>query len=148
MKTEMKTLMIICILQVPLLVAAQQVVLQSGIEKTISNVEYNARIGFELKSLFGIGGFYQAGLQRSTESNSLNRVNPFFGGFLQMPVAKSERIAFLINVRAGIVNENFFAVVPGVETRVHLSPRVGFSVGSALRHGHASFSTCMFLKMF
>lgn len=144
----MKTLIIICILQVPLLVAAQQVVLQSGIEKTVSNIEYTARVGFELKSLFGIGGFYQAGLQQGTESNSLNRVNPFFGGFLQVPVAKSERLAFLINVRAGIVNENFFAVVPGVETRVHLSPRVGFSVGSALRHGHASFSTRLFLKMF
>lgn len=144
----MKTLIIICMLQVPLIVAAQQVVLQSGIEKTVSNIEYTVRVGFELKSLFGIGGFYQAGLQRGTESNSLNRVNPFFGGFLQVPVAKSERLAFLINVRAGIVNENFFAVVPGVETRVHLSPRVGFSVGSALRHGHASFSTRLFLKMF
>ncbi|WKZ61616.1 MAG: hypothetical protein QY309_08990 [Cyclobacteriaceae bacterium] len=144
----MKTLIIICMLQVPLIVAAQQVVLQSGIEKTVSNIEYTARVGFELKSLFGIGGFYQAGLQRGTESNSLNRVNPFFGGFLQVPVAKSERLAFLINVRAGIVNENFFAVVPGVETRVHLSPRVGFSFGSALRHGHASFSTRLFLKMF
>lgn len=144
----MKTLIIICMLQVPLIVAAQQVVFQSGIEKTVSNIEYTARVGFELKSLFGIGGFYQAGLQRGTESNSLNRVNPFFGGFLQVPVAKSERLAFLINVRAGIVNENFFAVVPGVETRVHLSPRVGFSVGSALRHGHASFSTRLFLKMF
>ncbi|MBX2970335.1 MAG: hypothetical protein KF803_13280 [Cyclobacteriaceae bacterium] len=144
----MKAILILSIFLAPFFTMAQQVVLQSGVEKTVSNMEYTATLGFEMKSLFGIGGFYQAGLHRSSESGSLDPLNPFFGGFLQMPIAKSERLSFLVNVRAGIVNENFFAVVPGVETRVHLSPRTGFSVGSALRHGHPSFSARLFLKMF
>lgn len=144
----MKAVLITLVLLVPIALSAQDVVFQSGVEKTVVNAEYAASLGFELKSLWGLGGFYQAGLQRNSETNSLAPVDPFFGGFLQVPVAKSERLAFLIHVRAGIVNDHFFAVVPGVETRVHLSPRTGFSVGSALRHGHPSFSARFFLKMF
>jgi hypothetical protein len=139
---------LILIIVIPVFAMAQQVVLQTGVEKTVSGMEYTTTLGFELKSLFGVGGFYQAGLQRDSESGSLNPHNPFFGGFLQVPVAKSERLSFLVNVRAGIVNENFFAVVPGVETRVHLSPRTGFTVGTGLRHGHPSLSARLFLKMF
>lgn len=144
----MKAIIFALVFIAPLTLSAQDVVFRSGVEKTVANVEYVASLGFELKSLWGIGGFYQAGLQKNSETNSLAPVDPFFGGFLQVPVAKSERLAFLINVRAGIVNDHFFAVVPGVETRVHLSPRTGFSIGSGLRHGHPSFSACLFLKMF
>jgi hypothetical protein len=67
---------------------------------------------------------------------------------MQAPIAKSERLAFLVNLRAGFVNEKFLVIVPSVETRVHISSRIGVTVGTGLRMGYPSLSVKTFIKLF
>jgi hypothetical protein len=127
---------------------AQQVVTQAGIEKTVARLEYGVSVSYETKRLWALGSFYQTNLNLNHAEGTLTEKNFFYGILLQAPIAKSERLAFLLNLRSGFINDKFFVVVPSLETRVHVSNRVGVSIGTALRMGYPALSAKVFLKLF
>lgn len=122
----------------------QSLYLTAGIEKTAVRSLYGGELTFETKSKWGLGLFYQtAFLQQSKESRDSN--DTFYGVLCKVPLAKTQKIDFFATARLGMVNENYFVAVPGLETRIKtwrklstvfsMGYRVGYpAIGLKLSH--------------
>jgi hypothetical protein len=80
---------------------------------------YGGGLIYENKAKWGIGAFYQASIY-NTRKEGVELNNVFYGIGFQLPLAKTERIDFFVTARSGFVNENFFVVVPSLETRIKM----------------------------
>jgi hypothetical protein len=129
-----------------LVASGQNMVVQTQSEWTVAGIQYGLSVGYETRSSWGLGVYYQAELEKVNAEN-LTR-DDFRGVYLQAPVAKAEKLFFFALLRAGFANNNFVAIAPGLETRVHISRRMGTAFGMGLRMGSASVSGRLFLKMF
>lgn len=126
--------------------SAQDLIMSAGAEKTVKGYQYAGSLILETKKFWGAGCFYQAGVNRDMGEGTLN--NPFYGIALQAPLVSSERILFGAMMRAGLVNDHFFVVVPSLETRISIAQKAGVSVGAGLRYGYPSLSARIFYKLF
>lgn len=129
-----------------LVASGQNMVVQTQSEWTVAGIQHGFSVGYETRSSWGLGVYYQAELERESEDNVVR--DDFQGIYLQAPVAKAEKLAFFALLRAGFANNNFVAIAPGLETRVHISRRLGTAFGMGLRMGCASVSGRLFVKMF
>lgn len=125
---------------------AQNMVVQTQSEWTVAGIQHGFSVGYETRSSWGLGVYYQAELEKESEDNITR--DDFRGLYLQAPIMKAERLSFFALLRAGLVNNHFVAIAPGLETRVHITRRIGTAFGMGLRMGYASVSGRLFLKMF
>ena len=129
-----------------LVASAQSMTVQTQSEWTVAGIQHGLSVGYETRSSWGLGVYYQAELEKESEDNVTR--DDYRGIYLQAPVAKAERLSFFALLRAGFANNHFVAIAPGLETRVHISQRLGTAFGIGLRMGYASVSGRLFLKMF
>lgn len=125
---------------------AQNMVVQTQSEYTVAGVQHGAMLQYETASQWGLGVFYQTEFASGEEE--FDPGSTFMGARLQAPLAKARHMSFFAVLRAGLVNDNFVAIVPGLETRVHISQRFGTAFGMGMRMGYASVSGKVFVKMF
>lgn len=122
----------------------QTVHFSAGAEKTATRCLYGGGLTFETKGKWGLGAFYQAGIINEAKE-SLKLDDAFYGVLFQVPLAKTQKIDFFATARVGMVNENFFVIVPGLETRIKtwrklstifsMGYRVGYpAIGIKLSH--------------
>jgi hypothetical protein len=109
--------------------------LSAGVEKTAKRVLYGGGLTLESKGKWGIGAFYQTSLS-NTVDESLNGKDTFYGALFQIPLAKTEKINFFATARLGMANENFFVVVPGLETRIKTWKKLSTVFGMGYRVGY------------
>src|SRR5688572_6005182 len=146
---NMKKLIIILALLLQLKIArTQHLNLSLLAEKTVAGSDYGATLVYENKGQWGVGFFGQTGLSKQNNEEGFSMKNPFYGLTVQAPLVRTEKITFLLNTRAGLVNQNFFIVVPGLETRIHILSRFAAVVGVGLRHGHPSASIKIMTRVF
>lgn len=129
-----------------LVAGAQSMVVQTQSEWTVAGIQHGFSVGYETRSSWALGVYYQAELEKADEDNITE--DDFRGLYVQAPLAKAERLSFFALLRAGLVNNHFVAIAPGLETRVHISRRFGTAFGMGLRMGYASVSGRLFVKMF
>jgi hypothetical protein len=126
------------------LVKSQNLHLSAGIEKPVTRCLYGGALTYETKGKWGIGGFYQTSISTNPQER-MSLKDAFYGVIFQVPLAKSEKISFFATARLGLVNENFFVAVPGLETSIktwkklntvfNMGYRVGYpSIGIKLSH--------------
>lgn len=145
----MRTLIItLALVSSSFVAAAQQLNVLVGAEKSVKKPEYNMGVRYETKGHWGIGAFYQAAVNSHSEGKAVKLENPFYGVNIQTPLAKSSKLLFTLNLRAGFVNEKFFVVVPCLETRLQSFKRFGAVFGMGLRHGYPSASIKIITKVF
>lgn len=113
----------------------QGLYLSAGVEKTAKRVLYGGGLTLESKGKWGIGAFYQTSLSNSVDE-SLNGKDTFYGALFQIPLAKTEKINFFATARLGMANENFFVVVPGLETRIKTWKKLHTVFGMGYRVGY------------
>lgn len=123
---------------------AQGILLFPQTEKTVAGYQYGAALLAENKKLWGIGAFYQAGINSQGE---MQPKDPFYGVMISAPVMKTDKVSFFGTLRAGFVNEDYAVVVPGLETRLSVTNRIGASFGMGLRMGYPSVSGKLFIKI-
>ena len=118
---------------------AQRLHLSAGMEKTATRCLYGGGLTFETKRKWGLGGFYQASIRdEAKEGVKLN--DAFYGILFQIPLATTQRIDFFATARMGIVNENFFVVVPGLETRIQTWRKLSTIFSMGYRVGYPSIA--------
>jgi len=142
----MKKILLILFSTLPIIASAQDIVVSTGVEKTVGGNQYGGSMMYETKKFWGAGPFCQAGVSKSGSENLLNDF--FYGIALQAPIARCEKISFVAIIRNGFVNEKYFAVVPSVETRIKLTPKAGVAIGTGLRSGYPSLSAKLFIRLF
>ena len=135
--TSHVTLVLLFTLIIVSAATAQNVHFSAGVEKTATRCLYGAGLTVESKGKWGLGGFYQAGIINNTKE-SLKVNDAFYGLLFQIPLAKSQKIDFFATARLGIVNENFFVFVPGLETRIKTWRRLSTTFCMGYRVGYPS----------
>ena len=116
---------------------SQSLQLSIGVEKTAPKCLYGGGLTFETKKKWVLGVFYQAAiLNEAKESLKFN--DAFYGLVVQVPIAKSQKIDFFATARLGLVNEDFFVVVPGLETRIKTWRKLSTTFGMGYRVGYPS----------
>lgn len=127
-------------------VQAQNLVVQTESEYTVAGMQHGGSLQYETASQWALGFFYQAEFEIADEAQQPG--SAFLGARLQAPLAKTQRMSFFAILRGGLINDNFVALVPGLETRVHIGRRFGTAFGMSMRMGYASISGKLFVKMF
>jgi hypothetical protein len=140
----MKTILLIFLMLSASIAKSQDLILGMQLETTVAGSQSGVTIMYEAKKGFGIGGFYQRDIQPSRE---LKTLNTFYGGQIQAPLVKSERLMLSAVLRGGFVNQ-FVVVVPGLETQINIRKRLGVAIGSSLRMNYPAFSAKAVLKLF
>jgi hypothetical protein len=113
----------------------QHLLLSAGAEKNIGGLAYECALAVELKSRVCLGVFLQTQVPAMTTFDFKSKQH-FYGIQFEAPVATSERLGFFAGCNAGVVNEQFFALVPNVTTKVRLSKHLRFSVATGIRMGN------------
>lgn len=114
---------------------AQTVYFSAGAEKTATKCLYGGGLTFETKSKWGFGAFYQASIMDKTDE-VLELSNVFYGVLGQVPLAKTNKIDFFATVRVGMVNQDFFVAVPGLETRIQTWRKLSTVFSMSYRTGY------------
>lgn len=116
-------------------------------EQTVSGSLMETAVGLEFPSAIGTGLFIQAG--RPLPGSEERFRDLYYGVYIQKSVFQSKGIAVLADLRAGLVNKNFIAVIPQLHTRVRIFRNSAVSFGTGIRHGYpsASFSLIQFLPL-
>lgn len=125
---------------------AQNVLVTSTSEWTVSGIEVGGSVGFQSKKLWSFGGFFQRGIAKNSEENT--QVESFAGIYGNVPIAKSERVNFFFSSRLGFVDKDFFVFVPGVETRVNITKRLGVNMGMGVRKSYPALNGKISLALF
>lgn len=125
---------------------AQEIVTYLQTELTVAGSQFGSSFIYETKSKWGVGVFYQSEIKSSPEQ--VPSKETFMGFVGQAPLAKSKRITFLGHVRAGLANNQFVVVIPGLETKLNITPRFGTSFGMSMRMGYPSLSCKVFVSLF
>lgn len=145
----MKTAILFVLLLATISLCAQNLTLGTGIERTVAATESQFTVGYLTKKQWSVGTFYQATLnvppfENTSEGNS----RTWYGAYLNLPLAKSEKIIFYTQVRAGLINKQFVAIVPSLETKITITRWFALGVGSSYRHGYPAFSFKAHIKLF
>ena len=123
----------------------QRMVVGLDLEYTVKGAHLGNSILFESKKQWALGAFYQTEMTRADDRSEKSR---FYGTQVQFPFIKSDRLAVLGSLRAGLVMDKFFVVVPGLETRINLGKQFGIAFMMSPRMAYPAVATKLIIKLF
>jgi hypothetical protein len=141
----MKAILYILLVFITTHIYGQDLKLSIQVESTIAGLQYGGTAMYETGKLLGFGVFFQ---KDTGPADEYNEVNVFYGGQIQVPLVKSDRLGFFAVLRGGLVNDKFVVVVPGLETRIKLGKRLAIGLGTSMRMNYPSISSRLILKVF
>ena len=116
---------------------AQSIVVGPIMEKSIIGNQYGAAIGVKISNNLTIGSFYLSRMPANPEGIDTNTL---FGLSLDYRIYHAEKLELSLVVRSGFANENFFFLVPGIETRFTIAKFLSLGGMMSLRYGLPSIS--------
>jgi hypothetical protein len=120
-----------------------------GSEKSVGGIHHMTALSVESKGKWGVGIFYQAKIDWNvSEGHEKMFRDPFYGILLQAPLAKCDKMSFLITLRGGLVNKDFVLVVPSLETRIKLFSRFSAVFGMGYRYSYPTGSVKLLVNLF
>lgn len=126
-------------------VIGQNILIGVQTEITVAGHQYGGSLLHETAGKWGYGVFYQTSLSKSYEEASKKLL---YGIQLHAPLAKSERIKVFATLKGGLANKQFVVVIPGLETHVAVSNRLGFAFGMSMRMSYPAISSKVIIKLF
>jgi hypothetical protein len=114
-------------------------------ESTVTGLQYGGAIGYRSGSHFQVGGFFQTGrAQSEAEPVTPSR---FYGVETVLPVVRSVKIDFALHFRAGLSNDQFVVIVPGLLTVVNVARNFQLGTGLGWRYGKPSVQAQLQFKL-
>lgn len=127
-------------------VNAQSVSIAVNAEKTVSGVQYGPALSFQTNSSWRVGVFYQSVMSVRPERGEVK--SDFYGISAAAPMKKCDGFVFYVTIRAGLSNDQFFVLVPGIETEIRLTPRTSVAFGTSIRMQHTAASGKLMFRIF
>jgi hypothetical protein len=124
---------------------AQELVVAIQAESTVAGPQYGGTLAFELKNTIGIGAMWQTELSRKSEATIPHQL---YGGYIQLPISKSKKLALLANLRVGFSDDKYLVVIPGLETRLSITKRMGVAFGMGIRMNYPAISGKIYTTIF
>ncbi len=143
----MKTILLTALLLLTLVrVNAQHFEAQSYVQETALGLQkgYGVRYISPWRMKFGI--FLQSNNNLSLEEGVSNY--PFTGIEVSYPISSCGKISMYGNVKGGLVNHQFFAITPEIETVWNFSRFVSLGIGTGVRVREAAISGKIIIKPF
>ena len=130
----MRTFLFILLI-LPAAAVAQRINVQGKIEQTAKGAGYESGLGFEFRSRFVAGVFYQTKSWREVD-HLAEKSDTYYGCYAHIPIVRDKRLMLGAVIRGGFINKNFFVITPALETRVDVSSRFGIITGLSYRQGY------------
>lgn len=142
-------IILIALLSMPLFKACAQqlksrMMMSVIMEKTIVEKQAGGQIFIQRPSLWRIGGFYQTTIDNRVEGIPNATL---WGAMVAAPLVKSQKMNFYLTVRAGMANNMFFVMTPGLLTEIKVFQRWSIDVGMSVRKGYAAVNTGINFKL-
>ena len=127
------------------LVYSQGMIIAPTVESSFAGIQGGGLVGFTTKKDWINAAFYLTSLHKPV-SDKASKVG-LYGVMSSLPLVRSSKIVFAVNVRAGVSNSRFLVVMPGVDTRVSIRKKMILIVGSSWRYGHPSINGALSFKL-
>ncbi|HYG03445.1 MAG TPA: hypothetical protein VD927_13430 [Chryseosolibacter sp.] len=125
---------------------AQSFSIAMNAEKTVSGTQYGPALSFQTKSNWRAGAFYQSVMNVRPERGEIK--SEFYGISAAAPLKKCDGFVFYATFRAGLSNNQFLVLVPGIETEIRLTPRASVAFGTSIRMQHVAASGKLMFRIF
>lgn len=123
--------------------SAQQMTAQTYIQQTVMGVQKGFGLRTHQKG-WGVGVVFQSTQFGVSEAGTGNYPMIAVEGII--PIASSGKLSFSLTPKVGVVNEQFIAFIPEVETTMRLTNWVYLGVGTGIRAREAATSLKIIIK--
>lgn len=129
----MKKLLTILILTVTVQLSgsAQTLSGQAYLQNTIMGLQKGIGLRIQTDKGLGLGMVYQSNLNRKSEG--LNEDYAFYGIETIIPLTKCGNMRFFLTPKAGFVSEDFFVLIPEVETEIKITNTFSAAIIAGIR---------------
>ncbi len=104
---------------------------QVFIQQTVMGVQKGYGFRYHIKDKFGIGALFQSNGKLSIEDENGNY--PFYGIETIVPIVRCSTLKVSLAPKAGFVNQNFFVLIPEVETEIRVSKMISAGIITGIR---------------
>ncbi len=145
----MKNILFFFLLMACLNTQAQRLIIGAGMERTVAGTEIMGSLGYQNSGQWTVGGFYQQdmALPRLENNKSLSTAS-WYGVFANIPLAKSEKITYSVQLRVGLAEQKYVQVVPSLETKIKITNWLAAGTGCSYRQGYAAFMVRTYVQLF
>ncbi|WP_424963646.1 hypothetical protein [Ekhidna sp.] len=129
----MKKLLIIFVLLVGASFSgfAQTLTGQTYLQNTVMGLQKGFGLRIQTNKGLGVGLVHQSNLRSTKEG--LNEKYPFYGIETVVPLTKCGNMRFFLTPKAGFVNEDFFVLIPEVETEIKITDTFSAAITAGIR---------------
>lgn len=129
MKKILTTIILIAIVQ--LTASSQSLTGQAFLQQTVMGTQKGFGLRIQNQKGWGLGLIHQSTLKSSKES--LGERYPFYGIEAVVPLTKCGNMRFFFTPKTGIVNEQFFILIPEVETEIKITDTFSAGITAGIR---------------
>ncbi|MEP1114876.1 hypothetical protein [Ekhidna sp.] len=110
---------------------AQVLTGQAYLQQTVMGLQNGYGLRVQTNKGLGLGFVYQSNLKSTTEG--LDEKYPFYGMELMLPLTKCGNMKFFFTPKAGFTNEQFFVLIPEVETEIKINDTFSAAITAGIR---------------
>ncbi|MEP1033540.1 hypothetical protein [Ekhidna sp.] len=129
MKKILTTIILITAMQMT--ANAQTLTGQAFLQQTVMGAQQGFGLRIQSQKGWGLGLMHQANLKSTQES--LGEKYPFYGMEAIVPLTKCGNMRFFFTPKAGFVNEQFFIIMPEVETEIKITDMFSAAITAGIR---------------
>ncbi len=111
--------------------SAQTLTGQTYLQNTIMGLQKGIGLRVQSDKGLGLGMVYQSNLNRKSEG--LNEAYSFYGIETIIPLTKCGNMRFFLTPKAGFVSEDFFVLIPEVETEIKITNTFSAAITAGIR---------------
>lgn len=104
---------------------------QTYLQNTVMGLQKGFGVRIQTNKGLGIGLVHQSNLSSTMEG--INEKYPFYGIETIVPLTKCGNMRFFFTPKAGFVNEDFFVIIPEVETEIKLTDTFSAAITAGIR---------------
>jgi len=104
---------------------------QAYLQNTVMGVQKGFGLRMQTNKGLGIGLVHQSNLKSTMEG--VDEKYPFYGIEAIVPLTKCGNMQFFLTPKAGFVNEDFFVLIPEVETEIKITERFSAAITAGIR---------------
>ena len=134
----MKKLIILLILIICMKVCgnAQTLTGQAYLQNTVMGLQKGYGLRVQTNKGLGIGLIHQSNLKSTVEG--VDEKYPFYGIETIVPLTRCGNMRFFLAPKAGFVNQDFFVLIPEVETEIKITERFSAAITAGIRARESS----------
>jgi hypothetical protein len=127
------------------MISAQGVQSSLSIQKTVLGLQKGFELGYVNRQGWGLITFHQSAL--NTQNEKLGSSYNFNGLMFQAPIKQCADISINGQLKLGMVNKNFFIIIPQLEFQLKVFNKLSLGFNSSYRMNQAAIGTRLIIDL-